>query len=88
MIVILRDIVMIDLKKLSEYELITSRVVTAPMLFNSARRLPETINRAPKYKQVMNHPVAGSLIIAEPANALIKKPEDSQIISRTGTCFI
>ena len=77
-----------DFKKLSEYELITLRVVATHILFNSASRLPETINSAPKKTEVTNHPVAGSLMIVEPANALIKKPEDSQTISKTGTCLM
>ena len=76
---------MMDFKKPSGYEWITLRVVTTPTLIDSARRFPETINSAPKKTEVTNHPVGGSLIIAEPANALIKKPEASQIISKTGT---
>jgi hypothetical protein len=58
------------------------------MFLNSAVRLPETINKAPKKTKVTNQPVGGWLITIEPANALIRKPAESQIISRTGMCFI
>jgi hypothetical protein len=85
--VVLKDMVMTDFKKPSGYDPITLRVVTPLRLCNSARRLPETMNNAPKKTEVTNHPVGGSSIIAEPAKALIKKPEDSQIISKTGTCL-